>query len=120
MLAAAFNAESGCTPSVNCLTAGDISPIALTLLNLINPATGGFIIPSPRPGARLIGVDRAGARAFQFGFAPTVVSRTLRENNPLVQQLNVQPSSFKQQQFTTRLDGRLSKEQHVDRKFLLQ
>lgn len=108
-LADAFNAESGCTPNVNCLSAGDISPVALRLLNLMNPVTGGFIIPSPRPDARLIGVDRAGARAFQFGFSPTVVSRTLRENNPLVQQLNVQPSSFKQQQFTSRLDGRIAK-----------
>jgi Carboxypeptidase regulatory-like domain/TonB dependent receptor len=107
-VADAFNAENGCTPG-NCLSAGDISPVALNLLNLINPVTGGFVIPAPRAGARLIGVDRAGARAFQFGFAPGVVSRTLRENNPLVQQLNVQPSSFKQHQFTTRLDGRLGK-----------
>jgi carboxypeptidase family protein len=108
-LADAFNADNGCTTGVNCLTAADISPVGLRLFNLINPVTGDFVIPSPRPNARLIGVDRAGARAFQFGFAPGVVSRTLRENNPLVQQLNVQPSAFKQHQFTTRLDGRLSK-----------
>lgn len=37
-----------------------------------------------------------------------VVSRALRENNPLVQQLNVQPSQFQQHQFTTRLDAGLS------------
>jgi len=108
-LADAFNAENGCTPGVNCLSAADISPVALRLFNLVNPVTGDFVIPSPRDGARLIGVDRAGARAFQFGVAPGIVSRTLRENNPLVQQLNVQPSSFKQHQFTTRLDGRLTK-----------
>ncbi len=108
-LADAFNAENGCTVGVNCLTAGDIAPVALRLFNLVNPVTGDFVIPSPRSTARLIGVDRAGARAFQFGFAPGVVSRTLRENNPLVQQLNVQPSEFKQHQFTSRLDGRLSK-----------
>ncbi|HUE82200.1 MAG TPA: carboxypeptidase-like regulatory domain-containing protein [Pyrinomonadaceae bacterium] len=107
-LAAAFNAENGCSGS-NCLTAADISPVALNLFNLRNPVTGDYVIPAPRPGGRLIGVDRAGARAFQFGFAPNVVSRTLSENNPLVQQLNVEPSEFKQQQFTTRLDGRLSR-----------
>jgi len=93
---------------VNCLSAADISPVALRLFNLMNPATGDFIIPSPRTDARLIGVDRAGARAFQFGNAPGVVSRTLRENNPLVQQLNVRPSEFEQHQFTTRPDGRLT------------
>lgn len=108
-LADAFNAENGCTAGVNCLTVTDISPVALRLFNLINPVTGDFVIPAPRAGARFIGVDRAGARAFQFGLAPTIVSRTRQENNPLVQQLNVQPSSFSQQQFSTRLDGRLNK-----------
>jgi hypothetical protein len=106
-LAAAFNAESGCTVGVNCLTAADISPVALRLFNLINPATGGFVIPAPRAGGRLIGVDRAGARAFQFGNAPGVISRTRQENNPLVQQLNVLPSQFQQNQFTGRIDGQL-------------
>ncbi|HLA11578.1 MAG TPA: TonB-dependent receptor [Pyrinomonadaceae bacterium] len=106
-LADAFNAENGCSPGVNCLTAADISPVALRLFNLINPVTGGFVIPAPRVGGRVIGVDRSGARAFQFGLAPGVVSRILRENNPLVQQLLVQPSEFEQQQFTTRLDARL-------------
>lgn len=118
-LADAFNAENGCTVGVNCLTAADISPVGLRLFNLINPVTGDFVIPSPRPNARLIGVDRSGARAFQFGFAPGVVSRTLRENNPLVQQLNVQPSQFKQHQLTARLDGRLSKNNSLSGVFFL-
>lgn len=118
-LAAAFNADNGCTPNVNCLTAADISPTALRLFNLINPVTGDFVIPSPRPNARLIGIDRAGARAFQFGFAPGVVSRTLRENNPLVQQLNVQPSEFKQHQLSTRLDARLNKQNNLTGTFFL-
>ncbi len=108
-LADAFNADNGCTVGVNCLSAADMSPVSLRLFNLINPVTGDFVIPSPRPNARLIGIDRAGARAFQFGSFPGVVSRTLRENNPLVQQLSVQPSAFKQHQFTARLDGRLNK-----------
>jgi hypothetical protein len=109
-LADAFNATNGCVAGVNCLTAADISPIALRLLNLQNPVTGGFVIPAPRPGARIIGVDRAGARGFQFGAVGTggVATRTLQENNPLAQQLNVQPSSFEQNQFTVRLDANLT------------
>jgi hypothetical protein len=107
-LADAFNAESGCTAGVNCLTAADISPVGLRLFNLVNPVTGDFVIPAPRATARLIGVDRAGARAFQFGFAPGIQTRSRQENNPLVQQLNVQPSLFNQNQFSTRLDGRLT------------
>ncbi len=117
-LAAAFNLENGCTPA-NCLTAADISPVALRLFNLINPVTGDFVIPAPRAGARPIGVDRSGARAFLFGLFPGVVSRTRRENNPLVQQLNVQPSEFTQHQFTTRLDGRLSKNNTLSGTFFL-
>lgn len=118
-LADAFNADNGCTVAVNCLTAADISPVALRLLNLINPVTGDFIIPSPRANARLIGVDRSGARAFTFGNFPSVVNRTRMENNPLVQQLNVQPSAFKQHQMTTRLDGRLSKKNTLSGTFFL-
>src|SRR5687767_12429486 len=118
-LAAAFNAENGCTAGVNCLSAADISPVAVRLFNLMNPVTGDHVIPSPRPNARLIGIDRAGARAFQFGSFPGVISRTLRENNPLVQQLNVQPSEFKQHQFTTRLDGRLNKNNTLSGVFFL-
>ena len=108
-LAAAFNLENGCTAGVNCLTAADISPVAVRLFNLMNPVTGDFVIPAPRAGARLIGIDRAGARAFQFGAVPGIVSRTRQENNRLVQQLNVVPSEFTQHQFSIRLDGRLSK-----------
>jgi hypothetical protein len=106
-LADAFNAESGCTPGANCLAASDISPVAVNLFNLINPVTGDYVIPAPRANARLVGVDRAGARAFVVG-PGAGASRTLRENNPLVQQLNVQPSEFRQHQFTARLDGRLT------------
>lgn len=109
-VAAAFNQFNGCTVAVNCLTAADISPIAIRLLNLRNPVTGGFVIPTPSANARLIGIDRAGARAFQFGTVGSggISTRTLRENNPLVQQLNVQPSTFKQNQVTLRLDANLT------------
>ncbi|HKY29731.1 MAG TPA: hypothetical protein VJM12_17455, partial [Pyrinomonadaceae bacterium] len=104
-LADAFNAVNGCSAS-NCLTAADISPVAINLFNLRNPVTGDFIIPSPRSGGRLIGVDRTGQRAL---ITPSGVSRTIRENNPLVQQLNVNPSEFEQHQFSTRIDGSLSR-----------
>ncbi|MGH9908302.1 MAG: hypothetical protein ACRD8U_22285, partial [Pyrinomonadaceae bacterium] len=99
-----------------CMTAADVSPVALALLNLRNPATGGFIIASPRVAGRIIGYDRTNraaglitTRGFQFGNAPTITTRALFEDNPLVQQLNVHPSEFEQHQFTTRLDGRLTK-----------
>ncbi len=99
-----------------CMLASDVSPVALKLLNLQNPATGNFIFASPRANGRIVGYDRTNrtsaglitTRAFQFGTAP-VSTRALFEDNPLVQQLNVLPSEFEQQQFTTRLDGRLSK-----------
>jgi hypothetical protein len=109
-IADAFNATNGCTAGVNCLTAADISPVALRLLNLRNPVTGNFVIPAPRSGGRIIGVDRSGARGFQFGTVSTggVITRTLMENNPLVQQLNVEPSTFEQHQLTLRLDGNIS------------
>jgi hypothetical protein len=114
-LANAFNSVNGCA-GANCLTAADISPVALRLLNLRNPVTGDYIIPAPRLGGRLIGVDRAGARAFQFGLGP-VTSRTIQENNPLIQQLSVQPSQFEQQQFTLRLDGKLSEKDNLSGTF---
>jgi hypothetical protein len=99
-----------------CMTAADVSNVAVALLNLRNPATGGFIIPSPRVGGRIIGYDRTNrsaglitTRGFQFGSAPAITTRALFEDNPLVQQLNVQPSEFEQHQFTTRLDGSLTR-----------
>ncbi|MCA1579028.1 MAG: carboxypeptidase-like regulatory domain-containing protein [Acidobacteria bacterium] len=118
-IANAFNqVRSVCnvTPlPAGCLTAADISPVAVNLLNLRNPATGNFVFAPPRTN-NVIGVDRsnrtsAGAittRAFQFGAAP-VTNRALFEDNPLVQELNVRPSEFEQHQFTTRLDGRVTK-----------
>jgi hypothetical protein len=117
-IANAFNQARGvCNVNplpAGCLTAADISPVAVNLLNLKNPATGDFVFASPRANARVIGVDRANraagvitTRAFQFGAAP-VTTRQLFEDNPLVQQLNVRPSEFEQHQFTTRLDGRLT------------
>ncbi len=53
----------GATPGAGCLTAADISPVAFKLFNLQNPATGDFIIASPRANGRIIGYDRTNRTA---------------------------------------------------------
>jgi hypothetical protein len=108
-IAAAFNQFNGCSGS-NCLTATDISDVAFRLFNLRNPVTGGFIIPSLQAGTfRTLGiVDQSGTGSFQFGNFPSVTSRTIQRNNPLVEYITVEPSRFKQHQFTTRIDGQIS------------
>jgi len=75
------------------LTESQISPIALKLLNLRNPATGGFILPGPR-GSEVAGIDQ------------TVGSYV--GGNPLVRQRNVTPAEFEQDQFTLRVDHEIS------------
>lgn len=109
-IAASFNQFNGCAVGVNCLLASDISDVAFRILNLRNPVTGGFYLPS-LVGANyraLSIVDQTGTGSFQFGTYPGVTSRTLQRNNPLVEFISVEPSEFKQHQFTTRLDGQLS------------
>lgn len=110
-IAAAFNQFNGCTVGTNCLTPNDISDVALKIFNLRNPVTGGFVLPSLPSGAfRPLGiVDQTGTGSYQFGNFPTVTSRTLQRNNPLVEVISVEPSRFEQNQFTTRLDGQLTK-----------
>lgn len=107
-IAAAFNQFNGCA-GANCLTAGDISDVAFNIFNLQNPVTGGFYLPSVT-NFRSIGlVDQTGTGSYQFGnFGTGITSRTLQRNNPLVEVISVQPSTFRQNQFTTRLDGQLS------------
>lgn len=108
-IAAAFNQFNGCS-GTNCLTAADISDVAFRIFNLRNPVTGGFIIPSLQAGTfRTLGiVDQTGTGSFQFGNFPSVTSRTIQRNNPLVEYIAVEPSRFKQHQFTIRLDGQIS------------
>lgn len=110
-IAAAFNQFNGCTAGTNCLTANDISDVAWRIFNLQNPVTGGFVLPSLAAGTfRSLGiVDQTGSGSYQFGNFPTVTSRTLQRNNPLVEFISVEPSRFKQNQYTTRLDGQLTK-----------
>ena len=76
------------------LTAADISPISVALLNLRNPVTGDFFIPAPRANAEPVGVD-------------TTVS-PWTGGNPLVRQRNVIPAVFEQDQVTGKVDYQVS------------
>ena len=107
-IANAFNQFNGCAAGTNCLLASDISDVAWRIFNLHNPVTGGFYLPSISNFRGLGIVDQTGTGNFQFGNFPGVTSRTLQRNNPLVEVISVQPSQFKQHQFTTRLDGQLT------------
>ncbi|MBP6211668.1 MAG: TonB-dependent receptor, partial [Pyrinomonadaceae bacterium] len=107
-IAAAFNQFNGCTVGTNCLLASDISDVAFRILNLRNPVTGGFYLPSISNYRALGIVDQTGTGSFQAGFFPTVTSVTRQRNNPLVEVISVEPSTFKQHQFTSRIDGQLS------------
>ncbi len=110
-IAAAFNQFSGCAAGTTCLTATDISDHAFRILNLRNPVTGGFYLPTVTNFRALNIVDQTGTGAYQFGqfgVGSGITSRTLQRNNPLVEVISVEPSKFRQNQFTTRLDGQLS------------
>ncbi len=107
-IAAAFNQFNGCA-GANCLTPGDISDVAFRILNLKNPVTGGFYIPSVSNFRNLNIVDQTGTGSYQYGMFPNITSRTLQRNNPLVEVVSVQPSLFTQHQFTGRIDAQLSR-----------
>lgn len=109
-IAAAFNQFSGCTVGTTCLLASDISDHAFRVFNLRNPVTGGFYIPSIANFRTLGLVDQTGTGSYQFGSFPGITSRTLQRNNPLVEFISVEPSKFRQHQFTGRLDGQISRD----------
>jgi hypothetical protein len=85
-IAAAFRQLNPAFP----LTAAQISPTAVRILNIRNPETGDFFVPAPRAGLARTGVDQTVAQWVG--------------GNPFVQQRNVFPASFDQDQFTTKLD----------------
>jgi hypothetical protein len=91
--------SAGAAASGFCLTPAQISPIALNLLNVVNPITGDFLIPAPRGGI---------ASTFADQTVTGTTNVTLFGGNPLVRQRNVFPAEFEQDQFTVKLDGRLS------------
>ncbi len=88
--------------------AARVPDLVLRLFNLRNPATGDYLIPSPRPDA-----ERLFGQYTTINGTVTVTDR-LRDRlirnypyiggTPLVRQRNVVPAQFKQDQFTTRLD----------------
>lgn len=89
----AFRAlNPGITASIP--NANAISDVAIRLLNVSNPATGDFIIPAPRASGPVVGRD--GNVSGSVG------------GNPYIRQRNVFPAEFEQDQFTLKLDGRLT------------
>lgn len=93
---ALINAFRQLNPAFN-LTAAQVSPFALNLLNLRNPATGNFVIPAPSslPGQQ----DLAG---------PTGALLVDLEGNPLARLRQVFPAEFEQDQFTIRNDTQVT------------
>jgi hypothetical protein len=98
------------------LTEAQISPIALALLNLRNPATGDFFIPSPKPvGA---GGERVAADA-NVGdpVRNNMLLGDFRGGNPMIRQRNVFPAEFEHDQFTTKLDYQISQSNRLSGAF---
>ncbi len=78
------------------LTPGDISPLALALLNAQNPRTGGFLIPAPT--GPIVGKEPVvGIGAF-----------TTAGGDPVAELRQVLPATFRQLQGSLRVDARLS------------
>jgi len=112
-IAAAFNQFNNCATIGGCLTAADISPVAVAIFNRRNPVTGNFILPSlsGAVGVENLGIrDQSGTGAFQFGSSQSggITSRTLARNNELIAIRNVEPSRFRQNQATVRMDANLT------------
>jgi hypothetical protein len=89
-LAAAFSQLNPSFP----LSAAQISPIAVNILNLQNPATGDYLVPAPRQGGRQAQADQT-------------ISGIIG-GNPMIEQRNVYPARFEQDQFTVKLDQQVS------------
>jgi hypothetical protein len=79
------------------LTTAQISPIALAILNVKNPVTGDYLIPAPRADAEVV----LGTNGLPLG-DPTASGNT--GGVLWARQRNVSPASFKQDQFTAKID----------------
>ncbi|MEJ7616126.1 MAG: carboxypeptidase-like regulatory domain-containing protein [Pyrinomonadaceae bacterium] len=99
-----------------CLTPAQISPISLNLLNLMNPKTGDFFIPSPAANAALIRSSSGAVVTDASTRDPgNIVSSSgaltapgLFGGNPLVSQRNVVPAQFQQDQINFKMDGQIT------------
>ena len=102
---ALVNAFKQLNPAFN-LTAAQISPFALNLFNLMNPATGNFVIPAPSslPGMKDL-FDAAGNPLVDL------------EGNPLARLRQVFPAEFEQDQFTIRNDTQITAENKLSTSF---
>ncbi len=84
-----YDAFKQANPNFTLTGPAEISPIALKIFQLRNPATGDYVIPSPA-GKTSISTMKDGA------------------GNPLTLVRQVETATFKQNQFTTKLDSQLS------------
>lgn len=120
-IAAAVNSLN---PGLNLLPS-EISPVALSLLNLRNAVSGGFLIPAPGPNARFIGTDSGtGVAGFPTnitgnsvtvtflnaltGTSRNVATGTGNLGNRLFEERIVQPAEFRQDQFNFRTDWQIA------------
>jgi Carboxypeptidase regulatory-like domain/TonB dependent receptor/TonB-dependent Receptor Plug Domain len=78
------------------LQPGNISPVALALLNTRNPRTGGFLIPAP--AGSIVGNDRVVG----------IGSFTTAGGDPMAEHRQVIPAEFRQLQGSGRVDARVS------------
>lgn len=76
-------------------TATTAAPVAANIFALQNPATGGFVIPAP------------GLNACPRNAAGNPITDSGATGNPMVRTRQVQPSEFKQDQFSLRSDVNL-------------
>jgi hypothetical protein len=89
-IASSFRAVNSAFP----LSEAQISPIALKILNIKNPVTGDYLIPAPRADASPVPADLSIAAFVGL--------------NPLARQRNVSPAAFQQDQFTAKIDQKIS------------
>jgi hypothetical protein len=93
-LLAAFNAaRAACGRTPLAIT---VSPIAVSLFQLLNPATQGFVIPAPNRALDCAGGVAGPTQAFDA------------DGNPIVRVRQVFPSEFDQHQFSLRNDYNLT------------
>ncbi len=97
-------------PTLFNITEAQISPLVLKLMNLRNPATGGYFIQRPSTSAPLLR-NAAGAVITDTTVAPW------NGGNPLVRVRNVFPATFEQDQFTLRGDGQVTENNRVSATF---